>query len=207
MNTNKTWLTIAVLILIIVVYFIYSGQKQQLLNQTEINPSSITYTDTGKTFSFSYLNQFTLSGGDVGYSQDWAFGSEDLGLLLAKVSVPKLFLPNTNFGEARFTIGTSADPDALNSCLTYNYGGVGTTSEVTINGRKFTKMMFTDVGAGQYYDTVSYRTIYNNQCYAVEYTIHSGNIDNYSPDQGIKEFDRAKITSVLEGIAQSFKFI
>jgi membrane-bound inhibitor of C-type lysozyme len=174
-------------------------------NLTE-NQNINTYTDFSKTFSFSYPNQFTLSGGSVGYSQDWSYGTNDLGNLLSVVHIPKSFLPGTNFGESRFTVGTSVDPDAVKNCLAFTYGGTGTTSKVMINGREFTKMNFTDAGAGNYYDTTSYRTIYNDQCYAVEYTIHSSNIYNYSPDQGIKEFDKAKINSVLENIVQRFKF-
>ena len=167
-----------------------------------------TFTDFSKVFSFSFPNQFVLSGGDFGYSQDWMINTTDLGLLLARVNIPRtFFVEKTNFGDARFTVGTSADSDALKNCLVYNYGPVGTTSEAVINGRQFTKMNFADAGAGNLYETTSYRTIYNGQCYAVEYTIHSGNIYNYSPDQGVKEFDKAKITSVLEGMAQSFKFI
>jgi hypothetical protein len=123
------------------------------------------------------------------------------------VHIPKSFLPNTNFGEAKFTVGTSVDPDAIKNCLISDNGNMGTTSEVTIGSRKFTKITFSDAGAGNFYDTASYRTVYNNQCYAIEYTIHSSNIQNYSPDQGIKEFDKGKITSVLESISQSFKFI
>jgi hypothetical protein len=166
-----------------------------------------TYTDASKTFSFSYPNQFTLSGGDIGYSQDWRATTSNLGLLLVVVHVPQSFLPKTNFGEAKFTVGTSVDLDAIKNCLISDNGNTGTVSEVTIGSRKFTKITFTDVGAGNYYDTTSYRTVYNNQCYAIEYTIHSTNIQNYSPDQGIKEFDKGRITSVLESIAQSFKFI
>lgn len=167
-----------------------------------------TYTDLSKTFSFSYPNQFVLSGGNFGYSQDWEVGTTNLGLLLAVVNIPRTFFTEkTNFSEAKFTVGTSADPDAIKNCLTYNNGNTGTSSEITVNNRKFTKIQFGDVGAGNYYDTTSYRTIYDNQCYAIEYTIHSSNIYNYSPDQGVKEFDKAKVTSVLEGIVQSFKFI
>jgi membrane-bound inhibitor of C-type lysozyme len=167
-----------------------------------------TYTDLSKTFSLSYPSQFKLFGGDFGYSQDWSADTNDLGLLLTEVYIPQTFFTTkTNFGDAKFTVGTSADPDAVKNCLVYNYGPVGTTSEAMIGGREFTKMEFTDAGAGNYYDTTSYRTIYNNQCYAVEYTIHSSNIYNYSPDQGVTEFDKAAVTSVLEGIAQSFKFI
>jgi len=167
-----------------------------------------TYSDASRIFSFSYPNIFILSGGDMGYSQNWAVNSDKLGLLLVFVNIPKSFMPvKTNFGEAKFTVGTSADSDTIKNCLSYSYSGVGTTSEVIINNRKFTKINFTDVGAGNYYDTTSYRTIYNEQCYVIEYTIHSSSIYNYSPDQGIKTFDKDKIDHVLEGILGSFKFL
>ena len=166
-----------------------------------------TYTDASKTFSFSYPGQFILSGGDMGYSHDWRSLATTSGLLLAVVHIPKSFLPGTNFGEAKFTVGTSADPDAVSDCLEFDYGGLSTTSEVMIGGIKFTKMSFTDAGAGNYYDTTSYRAVQNGQCYAIEYTVHSSNIYNYSPDQDIKEFDRTKITSLLENIVQSFRFL
>ena len=175
-------------------------------NQTT-NQDINTYTDSSKTFSFSYPNKFILSGGDIGYSQDWTMGSSDLGILLTVVKIPQSFLPKTNFGEAKFTVGTSADPDAIKNCLTQNSGNVGTTSEVLINSRKFTKIESVDVGAGNYYDTTSYRTLYNDQCYSIEYTIHSTNIFNYSPDQGVKEFNKTDITHILENIVQNFKFI
>ena len=94
-------------------------------------------------FSFSYPNQFVLSGGDIGYSQDWSAATNNLGLLLTVVNIPRTFFTeNTNFGEAKFTVGTSADPDAVKNCLEYNYGETGTTSEVMIGSRQFTKINF-----------------------------------------------------------------
>jgi membrane-bound inhibitor of C-type lysozyme len=168
-----------------------------------------TFTDTGKTFSFSYPKQYVLSGGDIGYTQDWSYLATfgDLGLILARVNIPRTFFTEkTNFGDARFTIGTSEAPGAVKNCLHFQYADQGKMSTTTINGRQFTKIQFTDAGAGNLYETTSYRTVYNNQCYAIEYIIHSGNIYNYDPSQGVKEFDKAKITSVLEGIVQSFKF-
>ena len=178
-------------------------------NQTtksEIN----TFTDTGKTFSFSYPKQYVLSGGDIGYTQDWSYLATygDMGLILARVNIPRTFFTEkTNFGDARFTIGTSVAPGAVKNCLNFQYAKSGTMSTTTINGRQFTKIQFTDAGAGNFYETTSYRMVYNSQCYAIEYIIHSSNIYNYSPDQGVKAFDKAKIISVLEGIVQSFKFI
>jgi membrane-bound inhibitor of C-type lysozyme len=169
-----------------------------------------TFTDAGKTFSFSYPKQYVLSGGDIGYTQDWSYLSVfgDLGLVLARINIPGTFFAGkTNFGDARFNIGTSDAPGAVENCLHFQYVEQGTIGTTTINGRQFSKIQFTDVGLGNYYETTSYRTVYNNQCYAVEYTIHSSNIQNYDSSMGVKEFDKVKITSMLEGVTQSFKFI
>jgi membrane-bound inhibitor of C-type lysozyme len=171
------------------------------------NQNINTYTDAGKTFSFSYPDQFVLSGGEIGFGQDWSYDTPDLGLLLAVVNIPRSILPGTNFGEAKFSVGTSVDPNALKNCLTSDFARPGSATEVSLNGQQFTKIIFTDVGAGNYYDVTSYRTIYNNQCYVVEEMIHSSNIENYSPDQGIKQFDRTKVAPILESMAQSFKFL
>ena len=38
-------------------------------------------------------------------------------------------------------------------------------------------------------------------------TIHSTNIGNYDPSQGISEFDKTNVTNVLETIAGSFMFL
>ncbi len=174
---------------------------------TDAGAGMQTYTDASKLFSFTYPSQFNLSGGDGSYTQDWQGNTTTLGMLLAFVNIPKSFLPNTNFGDSRFTVGTSTDPLAVKNCLIAENGSTVKNKEVMIGGIAFTEITLSDAGAGNFYDITSYRIIYNNQCYAVEYTIHSMNIGNYSPDQGIKAFDQAKIKSILEGIAQSFKFL
>jgi membrane-bound inhibitor of C-type lysozyme len=166
-----------------------------------------TFTDAGKTFSFSYPSEFNFSGGDGSYTQDWRVNTQNLGLLFTVVQIPKSFMPGTNFGDAKFTVGTSADPDAVKNCLVAQNGEKVESSNAMIGNTKFTEITLSDAGAGNFYETTSYRTLRNDQCYAVEYTIHSSNIGNYSPDQGIKEFDQAKITSILEGMAESFKFL
>jgi len=175
-------------------------------NQTTLGDTN-TYVDPGKTFSFSYPKEFSFSGGDGSYTQDWRVNNTTLGLLFTVVRIPKTFMPSTNFGEAKFTVGTSVDPEAVKNCLVADNGSVVKTEKMIIGDTSFTEITSSDAGAGNFYETKSYRVVKNNQCYAVEYTIHSTNIGNYSPDQGIKEFDKTKITSILEGIVQSFKFL
>ena len=165
-----------------------------------------TYTDPSKLFSFTYPSQFNLSGGEGSYTQNWQGNTTTLGMLLALVNIPNSLMPKTNFGDSRFTVGTSSDPDAVKNCLIAENGSVVKNKKVMIGGTAFAEIALGDAGAGNYYDTTSYRTVRDGQCYAIEYTIHSMNIGNYSPDQGIKAFDQAKIKSIFEGIVQSFKF-
>ncbi len=82
-----------------------------------------------------------------------------------------------------------------------------TSMPVIIHGITYTKVTYSDAGAGNFYDTTSYRVVRHSQCYAIEYTIHSSNIGNYSPNQGISAFDEWKVQSILEGMVQSFIFL
>ena len=167
-----------------------------------------TFTDQSRSFSFAYPSPVAISGGGIGYSTDWMVSATTSGLLLVKATLPRSFEPKTNLSDSILTIGTSADPDAVANCLTTSMGGNGIQkSSVTINGVTYTRLVTSDAGAGNFYETTSYRTVRNNQCYVIEYTIHSTNIGNYSPDQGISVFDHAKVQNVLEGIVQSFKFL
>lgn len=169
------------------------------------NSTLKTFSDQGKTFSFSYPKEFSVSGGGVGYTESWRVNTQKMGLLLAKVTIPRSSQPNTNFSEAIFTVGTSSDPEAIKDCLIPTNGerAKGTKN---INGISFNKITLTEAGAGNYYDTTSYRVIRNDQCYALEYTIHSTNINNYPQELGIKEFDTQKVVNALESMVESFSF-
>ena len=91
--------------------------------------------------------------------------------------------------------------------MTDNPGGPAKGTLVTINGVQYTKLVSSDPGAGNIYDTTSYRTVRNGQCYAIEYTIHSSQIGNYDPSMGIKAFDSTAVTAMMESMVQSFKFL
>lgn len=176
-------------------------------SSTDDSSRTTTYTDPSHMFSFAYPAMFTLSGGEAGYTTDWSVESTSTGLALVKVVIPQSFEPKTNFGDAKFTVGTSADPDAVKNCLVASASGSPVQeSKVTINGVEYTKIASSGVGAGNLYETTSYRTVHKGQCYAIEYTIHSSNIGNYPTDSGITAFDKTKVQSVLEGIVQSFAF-
>ena len=170
-----------------------------------------TFTDQSKTFSFSYPSNWSVTGAGGGYTQSWMANATTSGMILAQIKVPQSYLPGTNFGDAKFTVGTSADPSALATCLIYNPSGprakgAKNATTTTMNGTTYAVLSSSDVGAGNYYDTTSYRTSRNSQCYAIEYTIHYANFQNF-PKGSVKQFDEASLKAQLESIAQSFAFL
>ncbi|MEJ0054061.1 MAG: MliC family protein [bacterium] len=180
-----------------------------LAGTSAASASGTLFTDAGKTFSFEYAPPITVSGGGVGYSTDWMVNATASGLVLAVATLPDSFEPSTNFRGAKLTVGTSADPSAVATCLTYEPTGgpAATTTTSLINGTSYRVLHTSDAGAGNFYETTSYRTVRDNQCYAIEYTIHTTNIGNYSPDQGITAYDQAKVTHLLGDVVQSFRFL
>ena len=77
------------------------------------------------------------------------------------------------------------------------------TGQKTINGYVFTQSEAVGVGAGNIYDQVIYRTVYNSICYEAVFYMHSGNIGNYTPGTVI-EFDRNELVQKFEGILATF---
>jgi membrane-bound inhibitor of C-type lysozyme len=166
-----------------------------------------TFIDSARTFSLTYPREFILSGQDIGFTQAWREGSTDLGSVLALVTIPRTVALKTNFGGAKLIIGQSSDPEALKHCFENPQGYEAKVEPVKLHGIPFIKFSFSDAGAGNLYETTSYRTKRGNACYVVEYTIRSSNIELYSPDQGIKEFDKVRITKVLDRMVESFRFL
>jgi hypothetical protein len=122
--------------------------------------------------------------------------------------VPKAFQPNTNFSEARLTVGYSASQTGQTGCLTPDpSGGPATaTTSVSVNGTPFQVFSSEDAGAGNLYHTVSYRALRGGRCYAIEYTIHSTQLANY-PAGTVTAFDEAKVEALMSRIVNTFSFI
>ena len=163
------------------------------------------FSDSGKTLQFTYPKEFIVSGGTIGYSTDWQQQSTVQGLVLVVATLPRSIAPQTNFSGATVSIGTSADPHAVSGCL--HTGGVVQNSAVDIGGVTYAKITSRDAAAGNRYDTTSYRTVRNGQCYTVEYTIHTTVLENYSPEQHIREYDKAAVVTLLETLVQSVRFL
>ncbi|MEI6553856.1 MAG: hypothetical protein WCO09_04760 [bacterium] len=187
---------------------------QTQTTSTDTNSASSTseivmsdFTDSHKTFSFEYNSLFNATDTRSVLSKDWNLNAKQNGIILAKVTAPKTYMPNTNFSEAFLTVGRSADKTAIKTCTTAATNGEVKAGTTTISGYMFAKVTANDAGAGNFYESVIYRGIVGGNCYAIQYTIHSTNIGNYSPDQGITAFDKTKIQTDLENIVSSFKFL
>jgi hypothetical protein len=179
--------------------------NQTFIKTNNCNSLSI-FKEKDGTFSFNYNPFFSVFENEKKLSKDWRLRANEEGVLLSTLNVPKTYFPNTNFSSAKLTIGRSSTEKEIKECLTEANPEAGAPLDTTFSGYPAKKYIFSDAGAGNFYDTTSYHTILDGDCYVIEYTIHSINIGVYSPDQGIVQFDKYKIQAELEGIISNLKF-
>ena len=171
-----------------------------------------TYTPTSGVFSIAYPIDFQVQDSySTAPDPNWTMISDQQasGLKMFALVIPRIFESQTNFDDATLTVGKSSEQSAVVGCLNPDQSGGpnlknGTT---TINGVPFSFIKSSGVGAGNFYDTTSYRTIHGGACYAVEYTIHSSQLGNYPPEYGLKQFDPKPLTDVLDRMVGTFKFL
>lgn len=157
---------------------------------------------TGPEFQFTYRPDRPIS---TSTAISWRNNTDSTGAMRAQIAIPSTVQPQTNFRGATFTVGTSTDPSEITNCTTAQNGETS-KGETMIANVPFNTFTLSDAGAGNFYDTTSYRTVRNNTCYSIEYTIHSTNLANYDPTQDIRAFDSMPIIAELESMVQSFKF-
>ncbi len=123
---------------------------------------------------------------------------------LARVDLPRNDFADTNLGEAAFIVGASSTEKAQSICLEKSPIENKQDSDLTIDGITFKVFEGTDVGAGNLYQSTSYRTVRNNTCYEAVLLLHSGNIFNY-PTGEVEEFNQQEALGQLEAILNTFK--
>lgn len=171
-------------------------------------------TDANNTnggFSIAYPIDFdTQDNYSATPSTDWRLGANGTnGVKYFTLTVPRAFEPQTNFIDTTLTVGASGSKTAVAQCLTAGQSGgplQNSTSTATINGIQFTVFKSSDAGAGNYYNTRSYRTVHAGKCYAIEYTVHSSQIMNYPQSYDLKPFDEIKIDALMRNIINTFTF-
>ena len=178
--------------------------------QTNTPYSTVSGNGNAGSFSIAAPIDFAISDNVVAPSPNWRQNSPEAnaGLLYLTLTIPKAFEPQTNFDEATLTVGSSKSGTAIADCLVADPSGGATepSSTVILNGTSFTVFKASDAGAGNLYETTSYRTVHAGQCYAVEYTIHSSQIANYPASYNLHPFDQKMLTDLLDKIVGTFKF-
>lgn len=200
---------LSIIIIVLLAFLVISSHKnKEVVTVSPEDPVTEVETTEGvfKNSEFTFQYPVDRIAKDYNEISPWRTNTQTKGVFHVGILIPSSVQPNTNFREAKFTIGSSSDPLALVGCLVPT-NGERAKGEVIIQGIVFKKITLTEAGAGNYYDTTSYRTIHENMCYVVEYTIHSSNLRNYSPEQNIQEFDTPFIVETLESMAKSFQFL
>src|SRR5258708_2363423 len=167
-----------------------------------------TSTDDQR-FTIAYPLDFDVQGATGLTQSEWRTDANGTpGTKLFNLTIQRLFEPHTNFIDAQLGVGESNDASALKKCLMRDPTGVPVpTSTAMLSGVPFIVFHSGGAGAGNYYETTSYRTVHNGECWAVEYTIHSTALANYPPEYHLHEFNNARVTDVLDRIVHTFKFL
>ena len=185
---------------------------------TVVDPTQATYYQNVATWQTdsSDIGKFSIAAPidfptDTSYvatqSTDWRVGAnQDKGVLALTLTMPKSIEPQTNLDDVKLTVGYSANKTAVADCLTPDEPNMGTTSTMMLDGMPFTVFTSSGAGAGNLYETTSYRGVRAGQCYAIEYTIHSSQIGNYPPEYGLTQFNKPALTAILDRIVGTFTF-
>jgi len=161
-------------------------------------------------FSMAYPLDFMAEDTySVAPTTNWYLGAQEPGVKRLAIPIPRAIDPQTNFIDATLTVGDSGNDLAVAHCTDRpaDMGPNGSVATTTVNGIVFTVLTSSDAGAGNFYETTSYRTRHAGECFVVEYTIHSSQIMNYPPQYGLLPFDRAGIRAVLDRMVATFKFL
>jgi len=199
----KQWWLVIVLAVILIAFGVYDVVKPfsstPVVADIIAGTPNATYTNSQLGFSLQYPSTATSSAFDfTGY------------LPLTQTPVTSFVLPadmsaGTNLGQAGVYIGATTSPSIVTTCATaqQNSGEIATTS-ATIGGTVFSVFTSNDAGAGNFYETKSYRAVVNGSCLEINETLHSGNIGNYTPGT-VTEFDHAKFSGILDAIVQTYQ--
>jgi hypothetical protein len=171
-----------------------------------------TYQDTTAGFSIAYPIDFTNTANSLPLaSTNWRLnaGQDESGYQDFSLTIPSAFEPQTNFQDSTLTVGRSANAAAVANCFASDPSGSPSTpsSTMIINGISFVVFHSNDAGAGNLYDTTSYRTVHAGECYAIEYTIHSSQIANYPASYDLQPFNEKQVSDVFDRVVGTFHFL
>ncbi len=170
-------------------------------NQVPNNNNNTGNTDNLQTYKYRPL------GIEFKYPKEFQFTQPTYANLEDKVTqieIPNSAYPETNFGDAAFTLSSSF---ATTTQQCDELGSRNTSGLVSkeINGVTFSESLNTEAAAGNIYDSRTFRTLHGNTCIELVETVHTGNIGNYEPGT-VTEINKDEVFKRLDDILMSFKF-
>lgn len=110
--------------------------------------------------------------------------------------------------SAEVRVGASSDPKDVADCLKNDPGFTEQkVTDVEINGIPFKRFEFADQAAMQYVAGLSYRTVHNNQCFAIEQLKAGSVYIDESMKPGYTEAELDTYFQKGDAIVKSFTFI
>ena len=161
------------------------------------------------TQNFDFVDSQYLVG--ISYTDEFAPANNQVPIdykgialfTLSYIDTPAYY-PTTNLSEAYLLLNATTDPSIVTTCTQpSSLIPEIVTGQVTVNSYNFTRSEFSGVAAGNNYDEIFYRTVWDKKCFEVVFFIHSTNIGNY-PSGTVIEFDRSALLKRFEAVLGTF---
>ena len=184
--------------------YYFSGKKSAMPTTTTTAQQQVAVaTTTYATSSYSVVYP-------VDYTVDPNFQNTEVNpnkpISGVKFTIPGTMATGTNLASDAF-ISVEQLPLAKNCtgdiCLADNV----TPTDLTEGSVTYSVATTSGAGAGNFYEEAVYAIKGSSPCTAVRYSIHSGNIGNYDPASGIKEFDHNALLNSFDTIRRSLQLI
>jgi hypothetical protein len=173
------------------------GQTQQTQTPSPSSTSNFqTYRNQTYGFVFEYPNDMSFVTPNYANLED----------KVVQVQTNRNLYPKTNFGDAAFSVSTVYAKnlqECLKSPVVESTGGF--KNKQNINGVDFYMATSTGAGAGNFYESKTYRGLVGGQlCVELNETVHTSNIGNYEPGT-VTEVPKQPLWDRLDQILKTFK--
>ncbi len=127
-----------------------------------------------------------------------------------KIGVPSEAVEGegTNFVEAYLVISDSENSTQVRECNTFSLLSRDQDLDVDsrrVGGVDFSEFKISEAAAGNFYETVLYRTLLGSRCYEAALTVHTGEVENY--ESRLKKFDEDDAFEKLEDVFRTVSFV
>lgn len=125
-----------------------------------------------------------------------------------------VFYQNTNLDQSVIIINVLHSPEAVSECTEFKPGSVikakqksvGKPPVVDLNGIQYIKDKTSEGTMGQFYETISYRTVKYQACYEITLLMKSSNVDGFI-SQKVENFPREQVVRKFESVLSTFTFL